>query len=301
MSYPLNTPSVMKPKTLVFVSSFLFAAHSATAAIVDYQFNDADSTNLNSAVNAGSDSGTWNFGSFQTQTPSTGIGALNVGYTQYYKSADVDASAGSTLYRKHELGGALTTGQYQLDVDIAKWDLRRNWDPNAASAAGKGIQFTLLGSSGTSASVRFETQGTAGFRAVGSGTGASEAQVNGGVFDNAVNRFESDGGLLRIEANLDSGEWTASANDGEGGAFKDIVSGSGLLVIEAIRFNALSPAEGSWGGGGTGAATDPTVNGTAGDFMLVDSLTLTAVPETGAYPLFAGILALAWVSLRRRQ
>ena len=132
MSYPLNIPSVMKPKTLVFVSSFLFAAHSATAvAIVDYQFNDDNGTSLDSAVNAGSDSGTWNFGS--------------------------------------------------------------------------------------------------------------------------------------------------------------------------IRFNTLSPAEGSWGKGGTGAATDPTVNGTAGDYMLVDSLTLTAVPETGAYPLFAGILALAWVSLRRRQ
>ena len=300
MRSDLHRYAHLKKKTLCFVTAGLLALRFAIALpVVDYQFNDDNGTSLDSAVNAGSDSGTWNFGSFQTQTDYTTIGALNVGYTEYYKSAVVDASS-SPVYRKHELGSALTTGQYQLDVDIAKWDLRRNWDPNTDSAANKGIQFSLMGSDGTSANVRFDTQGASGFRAVGSGTGASQAQVNGGVFDNSLARFESDGGLLRIEANLDSGEWTASANDGEGGAFKDIVSGSGLLVIEAIRFNALSPAEGSWGGAGSGTGTDPTAGGTTGDYMRVDSLTLTAVPESGTYPLLAGILAWAWVALRRR-
>ena len=148
MRSDLHRYAHLKKKTLCFVTAGLLALRFAIALpVVDYQFNDADSTNLNSAVNAGSDSGTWNFGSFQTQTPSTGIGALNVGYTQYYKSADVDASAGSTEYRKHTLSSAMTTGQFEFIVDFASWNLRRDWDSSSDSAQGKGVQFSLLGSS----------------------------------------------------------------------------------------------------------------------------------------------------------
>ncbi|MBL6913047.1 MAG: PEP-CTERM sorting domain-containing protein, partial [Puniceicoccaceae bacterium] len=157
------------------------------------------------------------------------------------------------------------------------------------------------GSGGTSANVRFDTQSTTGFRAAASGTGAAFTQVNGDVFDNALNRFETTGGLLRILADLDTGVWTASANDGESGTYKTIVSGSGLLDIANIRFNSLSPSTGSWGGAGAGQATDPTVGGTAGDFVRIDSLTLTAVPEPSVYSLLAGALALTSVMVRRRK
>ena len=295
-----HTP--LPAKAWLFASATLVAAHCASAlAVVDYQFNETNGTQLNSLVNAGTDSGAWNFGSFQTHTlTTTTIGALNVGYTQYYKGKDVDAGA-TDVFRTHTLGTSLTTGQYQLDVDLSNWDLRKNWDPNANSAANKGIQFSLLGSGGTSANVRFDTQGTTGFRAAASGTGAALTQVNGGVFDNALNRFEATGGLLRILADLDTGVWTASANDGEGGTYKTIVSGSGLLDIAGIRFNSLSPSTGSWGGAGAGQATDPTVGGTAGDFVRIDSLTLTAVPEPSVYSLLAGALALTSVMVRRRK
>jgi hypothetical protein len=149
-------------------SALVTGGGGSSVRVLDYQFNDASGTSLNSAVNAGSDSGTWNFGGFQTQTPnSTGIGALNVGYTEYYKSQDVDASAGSTEYRKHTLSSAMTTGQFEFIVDFASWNLRRDWDSSSDSAQGKGVQFSLLGSS--TVSVRFETYGAAGFRASASG------------------------------------------------------------------------------------------------------------------------------------
>ena len=255
-------------------SALVTGGGSASVDIVDYQFNETSGTALSALTNAGTDTGDWNFGSFQTQN-----GALNVGYTQYYKGTAVDGDGG--VYRTHTLVTSLTTGQYQLDVDLSNWDLRKNWDPNANSAADKGIQFSLLGSGGTSANVRFDTQGTTGFRAAASGTGAALTQVNGGVFDNALNRFEATGGLLRILADLDTGVWTASANDGEGGTYKTIVSGTGLLDIAGIRFNSLSPSTGSWGGAGAGQATDPTVGGTAGDFVRIDSVTLASVGVGG--------------------
>jgi hypothetical protein len=59
-----------------------------------------------------------------------------------------------------------------LDIDLSKWDLRQNWDPANDSAAAKGIQFGLRGA-GNDAQVGFDTQGTTGFRAFATGTGAA--------------------------------------------------------------------------------------------------------------------------------
>jgi hypothetical protein len=81
--------------------------------------------------------------------------------------------------------------------------------------------------------------------------------------------------LLQITGNLDSGTWTASAKDGLGGAYQTVASGAGLTSISGVRFNTLSPSNGSWGGAGVDTSTDPTVNGTAGDYMRIDSITLS--------------------------
>ena len=242
-------------------------------AFVDYQFNGADGTPLNDNAlsNDGSDTGSWNFGSYKVQA-----GALNVGYTQEFKHPSVDGNAaqnGSTNleFRKYTLNSAMASGDFEFVVNIAEWDLRREWDTAAASAAGKGMQFSLLGN-GT-VNVRFETYAATGFRANVSGLANGSAQ--GESFDTPLYRREVNGGFLRITGNLDSGAWTASANDGDGGAYKTIASGSGLTSISGIRFNTLSPSDGSWGGAGAGNATDPTVDGTAGDYMRIDSITLS--------------------------
>lgn len=255
-------------------------------AFVDYEFNGADGTQLNTQSNEGSDTGSWNYGQVKVQA-----GALNVGYTQEFKSPDVDdnASANSTntVYRLYSLNSAITSGDFEFIVDIAEWDLRRNWD-SASSAAGKGIQFSLVGN-GT-VNVRFETYAATGFRA--NVSGLANGSAYGGDFDTPVYRREVNGGFLRIAGNLDSGAWTASANDGDGGAYKTITSGSGLTSISGIRFNTLSPSDGSWGGAGAATATDPTGDGTSGDFMRIDSITLTNTISTSDGGLEQNMLAV---------
>jgi arylsulfatase A-like enzyme len=244
----------------------------SSEVLVDYEFNDADGTLLNSNLlsNEGSDTGSWNFGHFKAQA-----GALNVGYTQEFKSPLVDDNLASgstnTVFRLYTLTSAITSGEFEFIVDISEWDLRRNWD-SASSAEGKGVQFSLMSGS-SSVNVRFETSGASGFRANVSGLATGNAYGN--AFDFPLNRLELNGGLLRISGNLDSGAWTAFANDGEGGAYKTITSGSGLTSIDGIRFNALSPSDGSWGGAGAGNAPDPAEDGTSGDYMRIDHITLS--------------------------
>ena len=256
-------------------------------AFVDYEFNGSEGTQLNAQSNDGSDTGSWNYGDVKVQA-----GALNVGYTQEFKSPKVDdnvsANSTNTVYRLYTLGSAITSGDFEFVVDIAEWDLRRDWDSASASAAGKGMQFSLVGS-GT-VNVRFETYAATGFRA--NVSGLTNGSVFGGSFDTPLYRREVNGGFLRITGNLDSGAWAASANDGDGGAYKTIASGSGLTSISGIRFNTLSPSDGSWGGAGAGNATDPTVDGTAGDYMRIDSITLSNTVSTSDGGLEQNMLAV---------
>lgn len=55
------------------------------------------------------------------------------------------------------------------------------------------------------------------------------------------------------------------------------------------------------GGASDGQSVDATENGTPGDFLRIDSLVLTPIPEPGTYALIAGALALTAVMVRRRK
>ena len=273
-------------------------------ALVDYQFNDTNGGDVNDpteVANSGSESdAAWNFGVGKVQN-----GNLNYGYTSSFKFTQIDGSAGTTAQRKLEFADSLTTSdmtQYSFTVDFAKWDLRQNWDPSNSSDTNKGIQISLDGNGG-SATFGFTTNSGGGFRAFSQGAGSTFTQALGGTFTTQLNRFENLGGVLQINGDLSTGLWSAQAKDGEAGAeWQTLGNGTGLTTIASITLAARTPTVGSWGGSSSGAATDATVSGTAGDYLMIDSLDLTAVPEPSSYALLAGMLALASrVMVRRRQ
>jgi arylsulfatase A-like enzyme len=256
---------------------------------VDYQFEDPNGTQSNVAINNGASAASWNFPTGQTQN-----GNLNYGYSQYYKWTQVDQGAGTLAYRTLAFADALGTEttsdmtQYSFTVDFAKWDLRQNWDANNASAGDKGIQITLDSTSAggdNQAVVGFKTQGATGFHAYSQGQGSSFAQAGGSTFDtdgdgsvSSLVRYEATGGLLQINGDLSAGTWSAQAKTGEDGAdWVTLGNGTGLTSISSIVLAAKSPAAGSWGGGDAGDVYDgdATAGGTAGDYMWIDSITLS--------------------------
>jgi hypothetical protein len=160
-----------------------------------------------------------------------------------------------------------------------------------------------LDGNGGSATFGFTTSTGGGFRAFSQGAGSTFTQAFGGTFTTQLARFEALGGVLQINGDLSTGLWSAQAKDGEAGAeWQTLGNGSGLTTIASITLAARTPTLGSWGGSSSGSATDATVNGTPGDFMMIDSLTLSSsVPEPSSYALIAGMLALVSVMVRRRQ
>ena len=101
---PNNYPKMKKLIKLSLVTVCVVNLASASFNLVDYQFGDANGTNVQgAAVNAGTESNAaWNFPAGKVQN-----GNLNYGYTSSYKFTNVDGGTGRTATRKLEFADAL--------------------------------------------------------------------------------------------------------------------------------------------------------------------------------------------------
>ncbi|MDB2310745.1 sulfatase-like hydrolase/transferase [Opitutales bacterium] len=300
----LNTSNSLAGDRSVLVTS---NGTVSGGAFVDYQFDDDNGTAVqNGAANNGTSAASWNFGVGTVQN-----GNLNYGYTQYYKFTQVDSgtTTGTIAQRKLIFANDLTTSdmtQYSFTVDFSKWDLRQTWDTNNDSAADKGIQIILDSTSGSNdnqAIIGFKTYNISGFHAYSQGKGSSFTEVFGSDFDtdgagtavSTLGRYEEVGGLLQINGDLSLGTWSAQAKTGEDGAdWVALGSGTGLTTIDSIIFAAKTPAIGSWGGGDAGDVYDgdATLGGTTGDYMSIDSITLSNTITTSDGGLEQNMLAV---------
>ncbi len=302
----------------------------AQTTIADWQFNDSDTSPVGSTLGGGSANqvaqggsdtgGSWNFGGVRQQN-----GTGNFGYTSFYKYTTVDSGANATqAYRAFTLGTTLTDTThttYSLEMHLPKWDLRKNWDPNGVSPTGKGIYLSVRASNNDEAIVGFETQGTNGVRVFSNKAGTNGvtgtfASLNGGSLKGTQTastastpvRFANSGAnnpgiSLKIEGDLSTGAWSTYAKDTNHDEWVLVNTGGNLTSIAALRYASKSPSQGSWGGAGSGQTTDPTVNGTLGDYMEIDYITLSAsaIPEPQTMALISGFLALGYVMVRRRK
>ena len=257
----------MNFKQILF-SALFFSPLFAKVTLVEINFDEANGTNINSTVSSGVIAdGTWSSGGPKVQN-----GNLNWGMTISFRWPGVDNRAGIAQYRtfQFEAIDATDYSTYELLVDLDRWDLRRNWD-QSDSAADKGINVILVGVD-DDARVRasFTTDGnnSFGFKASASGVGLSGANsLSGDDFTNNLYRYSIIGGILKINGNLTTGNWTISAADGESRDFYTVGTGTGLYSINKISLASSVPTEGSWGGD----------TNSQGDFVLIDSIKLSAL------------------------
>lgn len=252
----------------------------AVHAGVNFAFDDANGTNLNVAVNDGTASGAWNYGGPQVQA-----GVLNIGYTPYYKFTNSHDL--SEVYRSYVLDTPLTSGEYTFEVEIDSYDLTRAWDTSASSTdSDKGVNFIIKGSDGIGATINLFSHFLIGdivskVQSNDWGAGAPDATIatTYGAADPTTAEyfnFDTDAALvLQINANLDTGVWTARFKEADAASWILLTQdGSGLDEISEIQLKINHRPNDPWG--------DSTLSGgVAGDFVRVGAISLTA-PEVVA-------------------
>lgn len=291
--------------TLTFVSLFLVG--NIFAVNLEIGFNDASGTNLNATSTTGDATGAWNFGGASTQTAgSNASGSLNIGYTSNYKGlfnngAGVPQIDAGDVTRRFSLDQAITGDTYTFTVVLDTWQL------SASQTANMGLHFGLENGEGNFARVALKA-GTGNFaqaysQGSGSVVGAFGGTTSGVGLNNSYNFNSSNDNkdlTLQINGDLSTGEWSARSslgvnNDGDSTdslTWTSLTSGSGLTSITGFQLKTMNGG-GVWG-------TD-TSGGTTGNWVAVDNISLTTVPEPSTYALLIGFATFLFVSIRKRK
>ena len=253
-------------KTMVLV--VLLAAGSYATIVEDWQFNDANGTALNVVANDGTTGSTWNYGGPQTQN-----GNLNIGDTKYYKWA----VANQQTYRTASFAD-ITTGQITFEFVIADWNLAGS---DGLGVVNNGIKFNFGDAQNGSAQLEFEVaqdpSNDIRVRSQNSNNGnlsGTDAQNQLG----GLNLTNTASVTVQLLADLDTGAWSTRVDAGSG--FVDLVTdGTGMTSIDRIQLIVDGSNGTGWEYGG--------VAGTATEFVMIDSVTLTQIPEPATLGLIA--------------
>ena len=313
-------------KNLIFVLlSVLTSLSLSAAAVFTYDFNDAQGTQLNAALNSGSDAtASWSNGGAPTQTRGSNSGHLNVGFTHYYtgtfNNALTTGTATSDVYRTLDFGdlNSSNTSDFKLTVVIDAWQLNAG---NTAGSNGRGLLFQLRNGAGNNALVALKaatnnggtsyfgqaysqgagTVSAEGFKGTTSGVGATSAS-----WLTQNDSQDTKDLTLEISGDLSTGEWSSRAsvsgpngdNQNNGSlVWTDLVqNGTGLTAITDLQMRVMQGDTLGWGS--APASSNQPRNWVTVDYMSLDA---TAVPEPSTYALLVGFITFLIVSIRRRK
>lgn len=294
----------MKKLITTIVSTSIFLVANLGAVSFEIGFNDANGTNLNSTITEGDATGAWNFGGASTQTAGSNTsGNLNIGYTNSYKGVFNNSSGEAQINegdvtRRFSLDEAITGDTYSFTVVLDTWQLSNT------QTANMGIQFGLENGANNFARVALKA-GSGNFAQAYSQGGGTVAGSFGGTTTNVglnnqwnFNSSNDNKDLtLQINGNLSTGEWSARSsldvnNDGantDSITWTELTSGSGLTSITGFQMKTTNGG-GSWDSGDV-----------SGNWVTVDNISLSTVPEPSTYAVLIGLASFLFVAIRKRK
>ncbi|MEM8944026.1 MAG: hypothetical protein AAGD11_02505 [Planctomycetota bacterium] len=233
-----------------------------SVVLQDWQFDDVNGTNLNVVANTGTLGTAFNFGG-----PSTQNGTLNLGDTPFFKW---DVGTGTT-FRTASFPD-ITSGQHVFEFVIADWNFG-----GSIGETNNGIKFNFGDSTLGSAQLEFEIAQAPGDDIRVRSQNSNNGNLSGTDAQNQLGGLDltnTNSVTVQLHADLDTGAWSTQVDAGSDGSFVDLVTdGTGMNSIDRIQLVVDGGANG-WDFAG--------VQGTAGDFIQIDSITLTDV--TNALP-----------------